>query len=84
MPIQIMPLPTYASGCNPIEQLWCKLKRELLHLHPWAANLPALRQAIDTFLATFATGSPDLLHSVGLGVMLWLDNSSNPIIDRAS
>lgn len=67
LPIQIVPLPTYASWANPIEKLWRKLKQELLHLHPSADDLPGLRQAIDDFLAAFAHGSPDLLRYVGLG-----------------
>jgi transposase len=67
LPIQLVPLPTYASWANPIEKLWRKLKQELLHLHPLADDLPALRQAIDDFLAAFAHASPDLLRYVGLG-----------------
>lgn len=67
LPIQLVLLPTYASWCNPIEKLWRKLRQDLLHLHAWADDLPALRQAIDDVLATFAHGSPDLLRYVGLG-----------------
>lgn len=66
LPIQLVLLPTYASWCNPIEKLWRKLRQELLHLHAWADDLPALRQAIDDVLATFANGSADLLQYVGL------------------
>lgn len=67
LPIQIVPLPTYASSSNPIEKLWRKLRQDHLHLHPWADDLDTLRQTLDDALATFATGSPDLLRSVGLG-----------------
>lgn len=67
LPIQLVPLPTYASWANPIEKLWRKLKQDLLHLHPSADDLLGLRQAIDDVLAAFATGSSELLHSVGLG-----------------
>jgi hypothetical protein len=67
LPIQLVVLPTYASWCNPIEKLWRKLRQDLLHLHPWADDLPALGQAIDAALAAFATGSVDLLRAVGLG-----------------
>ncbi|MDQ2694834.1 MAG: transposase [Pseudomonadota bacterium] len=42
LPIQIVPLPTYASWCNPIEKLWRKLRQKLTHLHPWADDLPTL------------------------------------------
>jgi hypothetical protein len=68
LPIQLIPLPTYASWCNPIEKLWRKLRQELTHLHLWAADLPRLREEIDRFLTQFATGSTDLLRYVGLGV----------------
>ena len=68
LPIQLIPLPTYASWCNPIEKLWRKLRQELTHLHPWAADLLRLRQEIDGFLDQFASGSTDLLQYVGLGI----------------
>jgi transposase len=68
LPIQLIPLPTYASWCNPIEKLWRKLRQELTHLHPWATDLSRLREEIDRFLTHFATGSTDLLRYVGLGI----------------
>jgi hypothetical protein len=68
LPIQLVPLPTYASWCNPTHKLWRKLRQELTHLHPWAADLSRLREEIDQFLAQFATGSTDLLRYVGLGI----------------
>lgn len=68
LPIQLVPLPTYASWCNPIEKLWRKLRQELTHLHRWATDLPQLRAEIDRFLTQFATGSTDLLQYVGLGI----------------
>lgn len=67
LPIQIVPLPTYASWCNPIEKLWRKLRQDVTHLHLWADELPELRAAIDAFLAQFADGSAALLQYVGLG-----------------
>src|SRR5207249_7514520 len=66
LPIQLVPLPTYASWCNPIEKLWRKLKQDVLHLHHLADDLATLRAAVGTFLQQFATGSTDLLRSVGL------------------
>jgi transposase len=66
LPIQIVPLPTYASWCNPIEKLWRKLRQEVTHLHRWAQDLPALHQALDSFLGQFAQGSAALLRYVGL------------------
>jgi transposase len=66
LPIQAVPLPTYASWLNPIEKLWRWLRQEVLHLHRWAADLPTLRAAIDAFLDRFASGSDSLLTYVGL------------------
>jgi transposase len=68
LPIQIVPLPTYASWANPIEKLWRKLRQELTHLHEWADDLERLRAEIDRFLRQFADGSPSLLRYVGLGI----------------
>lgn len=70
LPIQAVPLPTYASWLNPIEKLWRWLKQEVLHLHRLADDLPELRTAIDRFLDRFldrfASGSDQLLRYVGL------------------
>jgi|WetSurSiteA1Bulk_404760.scaffolds.fasta_scaffold46331_1 hypothetical protein len=66
LPIQLVPLPTYASWANPIEKLWRRLRQELTHLHPWADDLPALREHIDLYLTAFALGSSELLRYVGL------------------
>jgi hypothetical protein len=68
LPIQLIPLPTYASWTNPIEQLWRKGKQEVLPLHRWATQLPVLREAFLRFLAQYAGGSQDLLRYVGLPV----------------
>lgn len=66
LPIQIVPLPTYASWCNPIEKLWRKLRQDVTHLHRWADDLETLRTEIDRFLDQFAQGSLELLRYVGL------------------
>lgn len=66
LPVQLLPLPTYASWCNPIEKLWRKLRQELGHLHPWADDLPRLRTELDQWLAAYGQPSPDLLRYVGL------------------
>lgn len=66
LPIQAVPLPTYASWLNPIEKLWRWLKQEVLHLHRLADDLPELRTAIDRFLDRFAFCSDQLLRYVGL------------------
>ena len=66
LPIQLVPLPTYASWANPIEKLWRWLRQDLLHLHPWADDLAELRRQVLAFLDQFAQGSSDLLRYVGL------------------
>jgi hypothetical protein len=66
LPIQIVPLPTYASWCNPIEKLWRKLRQEVTHLHRWANDVPRLREEAERFLDQFASGSTDLLRYVRL------------------
>ena len=66
LPIQLLPLPTYASWCNPIEKFWRKLRQDLLHLHRWAAEWPTLKEKIQAFLDQFREASPDLLRYVGL------------------
>jgi transposase len=66
LPIQLVPLPTYASWLNPIEKLWRWLRQDVGHLHRWADDLPAFRAAIDAFLHRFAHGSPALLRYTGL------------------
>ena len=66
LPIQAVPLPTYASWLNPIEKLWRFLKQEVLHMHRLANDLTGLRGEIDRFLDQFALGSDQLLRYVGL------------------
>jgi len=66
LPIQLVPLPTYASWTNPIEKLWRWLKQDVLHHHPWADDLAELRRQVLAFFDGFARGSPALLRYVGL------------------
>jgi hypothetical protein len=66
LPIQLLPLPTYASWLNPIEKLWRKLKQERIHLHRKADQWHQLQEALDSFLAQFAEGSAALLRYIGL------------------
>jgi hypothetical protein len=66
LPIQLVPLPTYAPWTNPVEKLWRKLKQEYLHLHRLADRLDELRGGVDRFLDQFANGSLALLHYVGI------------------
>jgi len=66
LPIQLVPLPTYASWTNPIEKLWRKLRQELVHMHALADDLEQFRAHIDLYLDQFALGSAELLRYVGL------------------
>jgi hypothetical protein len=66
LPVQVVPLPTYASWLNPIERLWRWLKQEVLHLHPYVADWNRLKKGVRSFLDRFTEGSPDLLQYVGL------------------
>ena len=66
LPIQLLPLPTYASWTNPIEKLWRKLRQDLGHLHPFADDLPGLRAALDAWLVACHQPAPELLRYVGL------------------
>jgi hypothetical protein len=66
LPIQLVPLPTYASWLNPIEKLWRLLKQDVLHLHRLADHLDRLRDRVLAFLHRFDDASPDLLRYVGL------------------
>ncbi len=66
LPLQVVPLPTYASWLNPIERLWRWLKQEVLHLHPYVADWRKLKQGVRDFLNRFADDSPSLLQYVGL------------------
>ncbi len=66
LPIQLRPLPTYASWTNPIEKLWRKLRQDRLHLHRLADRVDDLRQEAALFLNQYANGSVDLLRYIGL------------------
>ncbi len=66
LPIQLVPLPTYASWCNPIEKLWRWLKQEVVHLHRYADRWKELQGLVGAFLDQFAHGSEALLRYVGL------------------
>jgi transposase len=66
LPIRLLFLPTYAPWTNPIEKLWRLLKHEVLHLHRYVDDWPALKQRVFSFLDEFRNGSKDLLRYVGL------------------
>lgn len=66
IPIQLIPLPTYASWLNPIEKVWKYLKKELIHNHRFATSLEELKTHLSTMLAGFRAGSTSLLSYCGL------------------
>jgi hypothetical protein len=66
LPIQLLPLPTYASWCNPIEKLWRMLRQELLHLHRYRDNWVGLRETVRNWLQHLAERAQDLLRYCGL------------------
>jgi transposase len=66
LPIQIVPLPTYAPWTNPIEKLWRMLRQTELHLHRFRDDWDGLKQCVTEFLDRFAHSSPNLLTYVGL------------------
>ena len=66
LPIQLLPLPTYAPWTNPIEKLWRLLKSEYLHMHRSADDWAELKRGVSTFLDQFDKPSPELLRYIGL------------------
>jgi hypothetical protein len=66
LPIQIVPLPTYAPWTNYIEKLWRKLKQEVLHMHNLADKLDELHALVAHFLDRFSEPNEELLRYVGL------------------
>jgi hypothetical protein len=66
LPIQLIPLPSYASWLNPIEKLWRKLKQDEIHLHTCAADWQRLKERVIAFFNQFADGSPQLRRYIGL------------------
>lgn len=66
LPLQIVPLPTYASWTNPIEKLWRWLKQEVIHLHRQADDWQGLKAAIEKFLEGFGNASAEVLRYMGL------------------
>ena len=83
LPVQIVPLPTYAPWTNPIEKLWRWGKQEVLHLHPWADQVKKLREQFSGFLTRFEKGSKELLRYIGLADPLALYSSAWEHLPRA-
>jgi DDE superfamily endonuclease len=66
LPIQIVPLPTYAPWTNPIEKLWKKLQQDYLKMHRKADLWNELKEGVESYLDQFKEGSATLLRYVGL------------------
>jgi transposase len=64
--ITMVPLPTYSSWRNYIEQLWRWLKQDVIHMHPWSGQWALLEDAIRCFLDRFRQPNTSLLRYVGL------------------
>lgn len=66
LPIQLVPLPTYASWTNPQEKVWRHLQQAELHLHRMADQWDQLKQCVRDHLDQFKDGSQELLEYIGL------------------
>lgn len=66
LPIQEVPLPTYAPWLSPIEKVWKYLKKEVIHNHRFAHSMDELKGRIHDLLAGFRAASPSLLSYCGL------------------
>jgi transposase len=66
LPIEFLPLPTYASWLKLFEKLWHWLKRDVLHLHRYSDDWAALQARVVALLDQFVGGSDALLRYVGL------------------
>jgi len=66
LPIQLLPLPTYASWTNPQEKVWRHLRQAKLHLHGLADDWEQLKGRIREHLDQFQGGSQELLKYIGL------------------
>lgn len=80
-------LPLGAHWLNPIEKLWRLVRQRVLYLHQQAADWLAFRRAVRRYLRQFATGSPELLHTVGLlgdGLLARARRGDLPIPDLQS
>jgi transposase len=66
LPIQVVPLPTYAPWTDPVEKVWRKLRQEYLNLHRLADEWEALKQGVRDYLDRLRYGGSELLRYVGL------------------
>jgi len=66
LPIQIVPLPTYAPWTNPTEKMWKKLRQDYLKMHQKADLWNELKQGVGNYLDQFKEASTELLRYIGL------------------
>lgn len=66
LPIQLVPLPTYASWLNPVEKIWRATKQGYIHNHSLANNFKELIRIVGEFLAGLEGPSQRILSLVGL------------------
>jgi hypothetical protein len=63
--IQRLPLPADAPWTDPIEEVWRRLKQELLHQHDFGDDWAGLKAAVTAWLEKWSGPSPGLLRYVG-------------------
>lgn len=66
MPIQLLPLPTYASWLNPVEKVWRFLKHQLIHNHSFANNFKKLKTKVEECLQGLDQLRDQILSFTGL------------------
>ncbi|MGL4649820.1 MAG: transposase, partial [Caldilineaceae bacterium] len=66
LPVQLLPLPTYAPWLNAIEKLWRLCRQERGHLHQYSEQWSAYRNWLDDFFAGLHTRSAEVLRYCGL------------------
>ncbi|MEL6661211.1 MAG: IS630 family transposase [Bacteroidota bacterium] len=66
LPVQLVPLPTYASWLNPIEKLWKWLKKDIIHHHQCQLHFDQLKELVGDWLSQFDHSSNELLKFTGL------------------
>lgn len=66
LPIQLLPLPTYAPWLNPIEKLWRLCRQERGHLHQYSERWDDYRDWLDDFFAGLPNRSAEVRRYCGL------------------
>lgn len=66
LPIQVTPLPTYASWLNPVERIWRDLKRQVLYMHDNARDVDELKRKVDAYLESLEADRSRVLQTTSL------------------